>query len=75
MPLCITSSCENWLKVKIISLGTNSEKDLILRELDQGIQKGHWVVLNNCHLVKEWDKDVVCKLSHILSLTTKGECV
>ncbi|XP_048121288.1 dynein heavy chain domain-containing protein 1 [Alosa alosa] len=58
--------------VKMISLGTNSEKDLILRELEQGAERGHWVVLNNCHLVKEWDEEVVRKLTHILSLAAKG---
>ncbi|XP_062409103.1 dynein heavy chain domain-containing protein 1-like [Sardina pilchardus] len=58
--------------VKTISLGTNSEKKLILRELELGAEKGHWVVLNNCHLVKEWDEEVVRKLTHILSIAAKG---
>lgn len=63
-----------WSKVKVISLGTKCEKDLILTALDQGAQKGHWVILNNCHLLEEWDEQVVRKLTRILSLTAKGEC-
>jgi dynein heavy chain len=44
-------------RCKYISLGQG--QDLKARDLiEKGIQKGHWVLLQNCHLLVKWMKNV-----------------
>ncbi|KAK2874468.1 hypothetical protein Q8A67_021621 [Cirrhinus molitorella] len=44
---------------------------LLLQEQDSAVQNGHWLVLNNCHLLDCWDVRVVNKLTQVVYSTTK----
>ncbi|XP_051531516.1 dynein heavy chain domain-containing protein 1 [Myxocyprinus asiaticus] len=60
------------VNVNFISFGNGCHGDTVLSSLDSAIQNGHWLVLNNCHLLDCWDVRVVNELTQIVSYTTKG---
>ncbi|KAM6960532.1 dynein heavy chain domain-containing protein 1 [Aplochiton taeniatus] len=53
--------------VKIISFGEIFHKEIIMSALDNATKEGHWLVFNNCHLLKEWNKEVLNKINQLLS--------
>ncbi|XP_051967401.1 dynein heavy chain domain-containing protein 1 [Xyrauchen texanus] len=59
------------VNVNVISFGTGCHGDAVLSSLDSAVQNGHWLVLNNCHLLDGWDVRVVNELTEIVSYTTK----
>ncbi|XP_062910989.1 dynein heavy chain domain-containing protein 1 [Mobula hypostoma] len=54
-------------KVRIISLGSNDQTEEILREMRVAMSKGHWLVLNNCHLLRHWDQRLITNFTHIVT--------
>ncbi|KAL6470881.1 hypothetical protein MHYP_G00195310 [Metynnis hypsauchen] len=60
------------VKVTVISFGSECRRDVLLSALDTAVQTGHWLVLNNCHLLDHWDVKVVSQLKQLMSYTTKG---
>ncbi|XP_036412646.1 dynein heavy chain domain-containing protein 1 [Colossoma macropomum] len=61
------------VKVTVISFGSKCQRDVLLLALDTAVQTGHWLVLNNCHLLDHWDVEVVSQLKQLMSYTTKGQ--
>ncbi|XP_073732029.1 dynein heavy chain domain-containing protein 1 [Misgurnus anguillicaudatus] len=55
------------VKVTVISFGTGCHRNAVLSALDSAVQNGHWLVLNNCHLLDCWDVRVVDKLTQLVS--------
>ncbi|KAL7848559.1 hypothetical protein SRHO_G00201820 [Serrasalmus rhombeus] len=64
---------KNGVEVTVISFGTKCQRDVLLSALDSAFQAGHWLVLNNCHLLDRWDVEVVSQLKQLMSYTTKGQ--
>lgn len=61
-----SSSCNIFqVQVKVISLGDHCDKELVFSKLDKAINEGQWLVLNNCHLLDNWDDEVVLRLSQL----------
>lgn len=61
------------VKLSVISFGSGGHQDAVLSALDSAVQNGHWLVLNNCHLLDCWDVRVVNKLTQVVYSTTKGD--
>ncbi|XP_058646980.1 dynein heavy chain domain-containing protein 1 isoform X2 [Onychostoma macrolepis] len=59
------------VKLSVISFGSGCHQDAVLSALDSAVQNGHWLVLNNCHLLDCWDVSVVNKLTQVVYSTTK----
>ncbi|KAL1265510.1 hypothetical protein QQF64_003537 [Cirrhinus molitorella] len=59
------------LKLSVISFESDCHQDAVLSALDSAVQNGHWLVLNNCHLLDCWDVRVVNKLTQVVYSTTK----
>ncbi|XP_049322976.1 dynein heavy chain domain-containing protein 1 isoform X2 [Astyanax mexicanus] len=57
----------NRVKVKVITFGSESQRGAVLSELDHAVRTGHWLVLNNCHLLDHWDDGVVARLRRLMS--------
>lgn len=53
--------------MKVVSFGALCDTEFILSELDQAVNDGHWFVFNNCHLLEQWDDQVVTHLSRLIS--------
>ncbi|KAM9363159.1 dynein heavy chain domain-containing protein 1 [Symphorus nematophorus] len=62
---CVTETKE--LQVKVLSFGALCETEVILSVLDKAVSDGHWLVLNNCHLLEQWDDKVVAHLNQLIS--------
>ncbi|XP_028818658.1 dynein heavy chain domain-containing protein 1-like [Denticeps clupeoides] len=62
----------NRIKFKVISFGNACEKEKVLTALKEAVQDGHWLVLNNCHLLDEWDEEVVSQISKVIPFKTNG---
>ncbi|XP_029571084.1 dynein heavy chain domain-containing protein 1 [Salmo trutta] len=58
--------------VKVISFGAKCQKEVILSALKIAVHDGHWLVFNNCHLLDQWDDEVVCQLNQLISCAAKG---
>ncbi|XP_032879296.1 dynein heavy chain domain-containing protein 1 [Amblyraja radiata] len=54
-------------KISIISLGAGDQTDEILEALLMATQKGHWLVLDNCHLLDRWDERLVSLFIQLVS--------
>ncbi|XP_072546843.1 dynein heavy chain domain-containing protein 1 [Salminus brasiliensis] len=63
---------EKGVKVKVISFGSESQRDAVLSELDRAVQTGHWLVLNNCHLLDHWDVKIVTRLRQLMFYKSEG---
>ncbi|XP_016387040.1 dynein heavy chain domain-containing protein 1-like [Sinocyclocheilus rhinocerous] len=59
------------VKLSVISFGSGCHRNAVLLALDSAVQNGHWLVLNNCHLLDCWDVRVVSKLTQVVYSTTK----
>ncbi|KAL0973177.1 hypothetical protein UPYG_G00199950 [Umbra pygmaea] len=57
--------------VKVISFGAKCQKEAIILALQMAAHHGHWLVLNNCHLLDQWDQEVVCQISQVISCAAK----
>lgn len=62
------------VEVKVISFGTLCDTNIILSMLDKAVNDGHWLVFNNCHLLKQWDENVMAHLTPLISLS-RGSCL
>ncbi|KAI4890234.1 hypothetical protein NFI96_014008 [Prochilodus magdalenae] len=60
------------VKVTVISFESECQRGIILSALDTAVQTGHWLVLNNCHLLDHWDPEVVTQLKQLMFRTTRG---
>ncbi|XP_066518551.1 dynein heavy chain domain-containing protein 1 [Hoplias malabaricus] len=60
------------VKVTVITFGTECQGDVVLSALHTAVQTGHWLVLNNCHLLNYWDIKVVTQLRRLMSYMSKG---
>ncbi|XP_031647288.1 dynein heavy chain domain-containing protein 1 [Oncorhynchus kisutch] len=58
--------------VKVISFGAKCQKEVILSALKIAVRDGNWLVFNNCHLLDQWDDEVVCQLNQLISCAAKG---
>ncbi|KAK5608279.1 hypothetical protein CRENBAI_001569 [Crenichthys baileyi] len=54
-------------QVKVISFEGLCNKELILSMLDKAISEGQWLVFNNCHMLENWDDEVVVRLGQLTS--------
>ncbi|XP_070987103.1 dynein heavy chain domain-containing protein 1 [Oncorhynchus clarkii lewisi] len=61
--------------VKVISFGAKCQKEVILSALKIAVHDGNWLVFNNCHLLDQWDDEVVCQLNQLISCADKGSRV
>ncbi|XP_067102810.1 dynein heavy chain domain-containing protein 1 [Osmerus mordax] len=59
------------VKVKIISVGAICQKETILSSLALAVRDGHWLVFNNCHLLEQWDAEVVTHFNQLISVAAK----
>ncbi|ESN91800.1 hypothetical protein HELRODRAFT_96436 [Helobdella robusta] len=51
-------------RIKLLSLGQGQEK-LALQLLDLAILRGHWLMLQNCHLLVQWLKELEKQLEKL----------
>lgn len=63
------------VQVKVISFGGLCDKDFILSTLDKAANNGHWLVFNNCHLLDQWDDEVLMHLNHLSSSFKGGRAI
>ena len=61
------------MKVKVISVGAKCQKETILSSLALAVRDGHWLVFNNCHLLEQWDAEVVTQFNQLISVAAKSE--
>ncbi|XP_069748391.1 dynein heavy chain domain-containing protein 1 isoform X2 [Narcine bancroftii] len=54
-------------KVHIISLGSEDQTEEIVQELKKVMSQGHWLVLDNCHLLEHWDLRLVRQLTELVT--------
>ncbi|XP_061072291.1 dynein heavy chain domain-containing protein 1 [Conger conger] len=59
-------------KVQVISFGAECLRGVVLKALDLAVQEGHWLVFNNCHLLDQWDEEVECQLTQLVSCTDRA---
>ncbi|KAM7394625.1 hypothetical protein PAMP_021413 [Pampus punctatissimus] len=64
LSLCVATTK---VQVKIISFGGLYDKEFILSTLDKAVNNGHWLVFNNCHLLDQWDDEVLMHLNQLIS--------
>lgn len=55
-------------QVTVVSFGKQWDTDVILSLLNKAVHNGHWLVFNNCHLVKQWDVKLVVQFNEVMSL-------
>ncbi|KAJ8392108.1 hypothetical protein AAFF_G00079140 [Aldrovandia affinis] len=60
------------VKVQVISFGAECQREAVLAVLNLAVQEGHWLVFNNCHLLDQWDEEVVCQVTQLVSCTDRG---
>ncbi|XP_048836493.1 dynein heavy chain domain-containing protein 1 isoform X2 [Brienomyrus brachyistius] len=60
------------VNVQVVTFGGKCHKEAVLAVLDEAVQKGHWLVFNNCHLLDQWDEDVVYRITQLVSCTGQG---
>lgn len=65
-------TCIFQVQVKIISFGAQCDTTAVPSALDEAVRDGHWLVFNNCHLLDQWDDEVVAHLSQLIS-SLKGQ--
>ncbi|KAJ3615169.1 hypothetical protein NHX12_018737 [Muraenolepis orangiensis] len=53
--------------VEVVQLATGWDGDLLLSALGRAVTKGHWLVLNDCHLLDQWDDRVVFYVNRLFS--------
>ncbi|KAM4750013.1 dynein heavy chain domain-containing protein 1 [Anableps anableps] len=58
---------KNKVQVKVICFGGLCDKELTLSMLDKARSEGQWLVFTNCHLLENWDNDVVVRLGQLTS--------
>lgn len=51
-------------RLKFLAMGQGQEK-AALQMLDTAISRGHWLMLQNCHLLVKWLKDLEKALGSI----------
>ncbi|XP_036951826.1 dynein heavy chain domain-containing protein 1-like isoform X4 [Acanthopagrus latus] len=69
---CVADKKE--VQVKVVSLGAPCDTEFILSMLDRAVNAGHWLVFNNCHLLEQWDDQVVTHLSRLISSFREKQC-
>lgn len=59
----------------MIALGSEAWDPVsaVVSILGQAMQKGHWLVLENCHLMPHWPRELLQPLLVLLD-RAKGEC-
>ncbi|KAJ7995608.1 hypothetical protein DPEC_G00246350 [Dallia pectoralis] len=58
--------------LKVITFGAKCQKQVVLSALEMAVRDGHWLVFNNCHLLDQWDDEVVCRLTQLMSGATNA---
>lgn len=53
--------------MKVTSFGTLFDTHSILLALDQAVNRGQWLVFDNCHLLQDWDPAVVRRVGQLIS--------
>ncbi|XP_066556290.1 dynein heavy chain domain-containing protein 1 [Amia ocellicauda] len=61
------------VKLHVISFGNICHREPILQEIDTCSKEGHWLVFNNCHLLDQWDREVLSQLTQLLSYSSRDE--
>ncbi|MBN3311494.1 DNHD1 protein, partial [Atractosteus spatula] len=62
----------NQVRIHVISFGSHCQRESTLQTLDTCTRGGHWLVFNNCHLLDQWDSELVSQLSKLFSQTARG---
>uniref|UniRef100_W5N8P1 Si:dkey-11m19.5 n=1 Tax=Lepisosteus oculatus TaxID=7918 RepID=W5N8P1_LEPOC len=62
----------NQVRIHVISFGSHCQRESTLHTLDTCTRGGHWLVFNNCHLLDQWDSELVSQLSKLFSQTARG---
>ncbi|XP_069041728.1 dynein heavy chain domain-containing protein 1 isoform X2 [Lepisosteus oculatus] len=65
----------NQVRIHVISFGSHCQRESTLHTLDTCTRGGHWLVFNNCHLLDQWDSELVSQLSKLFSQTARGKPV
>ncbi len=50
-----------------MSFGARCDAEVVLSVLEKAVSDGHWLVLNNCHLLEQWDHKLVARLTQLMS--------
>ncbi|KAJ8280160.1 hypothetical protein GJAV_G00051250 [Gymnothorax javanicus] len=58
--------------VQVVTFGAECQREMVMKALDSAVQEGHWLVFDNCHLLNQWDDEVVCRLTQLVSGTNEG---
>uniref|UniRef100_A0AAQ5XW98 AAA+ ATPase domain-containing protein n=1 Tax=Amphiprion ocellaris TaxID=80972 RepID=A0AAQ5XW98_AMPOC len=73
MARCVSEDKE--VQVKVVSFGGQCDRELILSMLDKAINEGQWLVFNNCHVLEQWDDEVVAHFGHMISPVKEEHCL
>ncbi|XP_051802066.1 dynein heavy chain domain-containing protein 1 isoform X2 [Acanthochromis polyacanthus] len=73
MARCVSEDKE--VQVKVVSFGGQCDRELILSMLDKAINDGHWVVFNNCHVLEQWDDEIMACFGHLISPVKEEQCL
>ncbi|KAM9818029.1 dynein heavy chain domain-containing protein 1 isoform 3-T7 [Syngnathus typhle] len=63
----LASMATDTKEVKVLSMAGLCDSDFILFSMEKSIREGHWLVLNNCHLLEHWDAKVVARFNQLFS--------
>ncbi|XP_054635114.1 dynein heavy chain domain-containing protein 1-like isoform X3 [Dunckerocampus dactyliophorus] len=54
-------------EVKVIFTGGCCDSEVTISTLGKAVRDGHWLVFNDCHLLEQWDANVVAHLNQLVS--------
>ncbi|KAK6485787.1 dynein heavy chain domain-containing protein 1 [Huso huso] len=62
----------NKVSIRVISFGAQITREMLLQTLETSSRDGHWLVLDNCHLLDHWDSEVIRELTHLVCHSSQG---
>ncbi|XP_028316890.1 dynein heavy chain domain-containing protein 1 [Gouania willdenowi] len=72
-PLYLINQLVHWapgtkeVQIKVLSYEEMLDKQVVLSSLDRAVNEGCWLVFDDCHLMEQWDNEVVVKLSQMIT--------
>ncbi|XP_041128422.1 dynein heavy chain domain-containing protein 1 [Polyodon spathula] len=60
------------VSIRVISFGAQITREMLLQTLETSSRDGHWLVLDNCHLLDHWDSEVIRELTHLVCHSSQG---
>ncbi|XP_030593777.1 dynein heavy chain domain-containing protein 1 isoform X2 [Archocentrus centrarchus] len=80
-PLCLinqVAKCvpgKKEVQVTVLSFEVLCDRELFRSMLGKAANDGHWLVFNNCHLLKQLDDEIVANLNQLVSSFQENPCL